>query len=148
MQNMALVDEPYERQARETGRRRRQQDDRAATLAEGLASAERDRRTCCLQRWAGIVTAIRTLIAAYNDGSGGERLTVSEHHDGDDPAVTIASQGCARAMTVSVDGDALLAHTNQASTPATAPPGARRIDCSRSDIGTAAYLLQPWMDQL
>ena len=48
-----------------------------------------------------------------------------------------------------VDGDALLVHTNLGSHAAAALHGiARRVDCSRSDASTAAYLLQDWMDRL
>lgn len=148
--HVAPADQEHARQAWKMGRRRRQQDDHADALAVGLATAEQDRRTRCLQRWAGIVAAIRTLIAAYNDGSGSELLTVSEHSSDDDPAVTIASQGHGgRSVTVAVDGDALLVRTNQVRASAVGLLGTtRRIDCSRSDMGTAAYLLQPWMDQL
>ena len=132
------------------GQRRRQNDDRSGALAEAQAHAEKDRRAVCLQRWPGILAAIRTQLAAYNDGAGEELLTASEEPRGDDPAVTIASRRSAGGgITVSVDGDALLVRTNPASDAAAGLHGiARRIDCSRSDSGTAAYLLQDWMDQL
>lgn len=67
-----------------------------------------------------------------------------------DPAVTIASPGHSHgSVTKSIDDDALLVQTNQVSEQAAGLSGiARRIDCSRSDVGTAAYLLQPWLDQL
>ena len=104
----------------------------------------------CLQRWPGILAAITDLLAAYNDGAGAELLTVSEQSEGDDPAVTVTSRGSARGtITIAVDGDALLVRTNPAShSEASLHAVARRIDCSRSDTGTAAYLLQDWMDQL
>jgi hypothetical protein len=132
------------------GRRRRENDDRAGALAEAHASAEQDRRAVCLQRWPGILGAIKGLLAAYNDGAGGELLTASEQSDGDDPAVTVASRDSTRGtITIAVDGDAFLVHAKVESGAAAAPHGiARRIDCSRSDIGTATYLLQDWMDQL
>ena len=89
---------------------------------------------------------MNTLVAAYNEGAGEPLLIASEHSEGNDPAMTIASHGCTReTITVAVDGDALLVQAQ----PATGLHGrARRIDCSRSDLGTAAYLLQDWMDQL
>jgi hypothetical protein len=140
----------YQVHARDMGRRRRERDDRAGVFAEAQATAERDRRGVCLQRWPGILAAIRTLLAAYNDGAGEELLTAAEQSDGDDPAVTIASRRSARGtITIAVDGDALLVRTNPASSPeAAAHRIARRIDCSRSDLDTAAYILQNWMDQL
>ena len=144
------MDRYHEDRARHMGRRRRENDDRAGALADTQAQAEQDRTAVCLQRWPGILAAISGLLAAYNDGAGAELLTASEQSDGDGPAVTIASRGSARAtITIAVDGDALLVHTNLGShAPAALHAIARRIDCSRSDTGTAAYLLQDWMDQL
>jgi len=98
----------------------------------------------------GLVAAIRHLLAVYNDAAGAELLTASEQSDGENPAVTIASHGSAHGtLTIAVDGDALLVHAHSGSRTAAAQHGiARRIDCSRSDAGTAAYLLQGWMDNL
>ena len=146
----AMPDRQHEDRVREMGRRRREDDDRARALADTRAQAEQDRRAECLQRWPGIVAAIGGLLAAYNDGAGAELLTASERSDGDDPSVTIASQGSAHGtITIAIDGDALLVRTNLGPHTAAALQGiARRIDCSRSDAGTAAYLLQGWMDNL
>ena len=146
----AQADAHHESRARDMGRRRRETDDTAGALAETRAKAETDRRAECLQRWPGILAAIRALLAAYNDGAGEELLTATERPGSDDPAVVVASRGSANGdITISVDGDALLVRTNPASDAATSLHGiARRIDCSRSDRGTAAYLLQDWMDQL
>ena len=146
----ASPDTDYEVRARDMGRRRRESDDRAGAFAEAQATAEKDRRDACLQRWPGILAAIRALLAAYNDGAGEELLTAAEQSAGDDPAVTIASRRSARGtITIAVDGDALLVRANPASaSAAVVHRSARRIDCSRSDPDTAAYLLQNWMDQL
>ena len=146
----AVPDRHHEDRARHMGRRRRENDDRAGALAKIQAQAEQDRRARCLQRWPGILAAIRGLLAAYNDGAGAELLTASEQFDGQDPVVTIASRGGVRGtITIAVDGDALLVRTNLESHAAASLHAiARRIDCSRSDTGTAAYLLQDWMDQL
>jgi hypothetical protein len=143
-------DAQHERRAQDMGRRRREHDDRTSALAEAQLDAEQDRRAVCLQRWPGILGAIKGLLTAYNDGAGGDLLTASEQPDGDEPAVTITSQGTARAtITVTVDGDALQVRTNPGSHSAATLHGiARRVDCSRTDIGTAAYLLQDWMDPL
>ena len=78
------------------GRRRRENDDRAGALAEAHASAEKDRRAICLQRWPGILAATRALLTAYNDGAGEELLTATEQNGADDPCVTIASRGSAQ----------------------------------------------------
>jgi hypothetical protein len=139
-----------EARARDMGRRRRENDDRASTLAAAQADAARDRRAVCLRRWPGILAAIRTLLASYNDGAGEELLTAAEQSGGDDPAVTIDSRCSARGtITIAVDGDALLVRANPAPASAAAFHRiARRIDCSRSDPDTAAYLVQDWMDQL
>jgi len=146
----AALDRPHEDRVRDLGRRRRENDDRASALADARALAEQDRRVVCQQRWPGILAAIRRLLAVYNDAAGAELLTASEQSDGGDPGVTIASQGSAYGtITIAVDGDALLARTHSGSrTAATLHGIARRIDCSRSDAGTAAYLLQGWMDNL
>ena len=145
-----VPDGQYEDRVREMGRRRRENDDRAGALADAQAQAEQDRRDVCRQRWPGILASIRRLLAVYNDAAGAELLTATEHSDSGDPAVTVASQGAAHGtITIAVDGDALLVHTNVGSHAAAALRGiARRIDCSRSDTGTAAYLMQDWMDQL
>jgi len=145
----AAVNRHHEDRVREMGRRRRENDDRASALTEARAVAERDRRAVCQQRWPGILTAIRRLLAVYNDAAGRELLTASEESDGEDPAVTIVSHGSAHGtLTIAVDGDAFLVHTHSGSPTAAAHGIARRIDCSRSDASTAAYLLQDWMDQL
>jgi hypothetical protein len=146
----AVPDRQHEDRVRDMGRRRRDNDDRAGALADTRAQAEQDRRAVCLQRWPGILVAIRGLLAAYNDGAGAELLTANEQSDDDDPAVTIVSQGSAHGtITIAIDGDALLVRTNLGPHTAAAVHGiARRIDCSRSDTGTAAYLLQGWMDNL
>ena len=145
----AVPDRHHEVRAREMGRRRREIDDRAGAVAKAQGDAERDRRAVCLQRWPGILAAIKSLLAAYNEGAGAELLTASEQFDGNDPVVTIASRGVRGTITIAVDEDALVVRTN-VDTHAAASLHAisRRIDCSRSDTGTAAYLLQGWMDQL
>ena len=143
-----VPDRHHEDRARDMGRRRRENDDRADALADTRDQAEQNRRAVCLQRWPGILAAMKSLLAAYNDGAGAELLTASEQSDGGDPAVTIASRG-GGTITIAIDGDALLVRTNPGSHAAAARHAiARRIDCSRSDTGTAAYLLQDWMDQL
>ena len=147
--NLAAADRHHEDRAREMGRRRGENDDRARSVADTWAQAEHARRAVCLQRWPGILAAIRSLVAAYNDGAGAELLTASAQSDGDDPAVTITSRGFGPSITIGVDEDALLVHTNlEPRAPASLHAIARRIDCSRSDTGTAAYALQDWMDQL
>ena len=145
-----MLDRHHEDRVREMGRRRRENDDRASGLADLRTRAEQDRRAVCQQRWPGILAAIRGLLAVYNDAAGAELLTASEQSNGEDPAVTIASRGSAQGtITIAVDGDALLVHTNLESHAAAALHGmARRVDCSRSDTGTAAYLLQGWVDHL
>jgi hypothetical protein len=146
----AALDRLHEGRVREMGRRRRENDERAAAFAAARVRTEQDRRAVCLQRWPGILAAISRLLAVYNDAAGAELLTARAQSDGDDPAVTIASRGSAGGtITIAIDGDALLVHTLPGSrTAATLHGIARRIDCSRSDAGTAAYLLQEWMDQL
>lgn len=146
----APTDAEHQRRARDMGRRRREKDDLATALAGTQADAEQDRRAVCLQRWPGILGAMKGLLAAYNDGAGGELLTASEQPNGDDPAVTIASSDSARGtITIAVDGDAFLVRTKLESGAAAALHRiARHIDCSRSDTGTTAYLLQDWMDRL
>lgn len=103
-----------------------------------------------MQRWPGIVAAIRTLVAAYNEGAGLELLTATESSQGEQPIVTIVSAGStAGAIAVSLDDDAFLVQPDEPSSRATGlHQTARRIDCSRTDMGTAAYLVQAWMDRL
>ena len=145
----AVLDRHHEDRVREMGRRRREQDARVSALEDARAQAEQDRRAVCLERWPGVLAAIRGLLAAYNDAAGAELLTAREQSHGEDPAVTIASRGAAHgAITIAVDGDALLVRTNQEANAAAALGIARRVDGSRSDTGTAAYLLQGWMDHL
>ena len=145
----AVSDRHHEDRVREMGRRRREQDDRVSAVEDARAQAERDRRAVCLQRWPGVLAAITSLLAAYNDAAGAELLTASEQSHGEDPAVTIASRGAAHGtITIAVDGDALLVRTNQEANAAAALGISRRVDGSRSDTGTAAYLLQGWMDHL
>jgi hypothetical protein len=147
--NRAVADRHHEGRAREMGRRRGENDAQARSVADTWARAEHARRAGWLQRWPGVLAAIRSLVAAYNDGAGAELLTASEQSNGDDPAVTITSRGSGRTITIGVDEDALLVDTNpEPHAAASRHAIARRIDCSRSDTGTAAYALQDWMDQL
>ena len=147
--NLAVADRHHEDRARAMGRRRGEHDARVHSGAVTCAQAEHARRAMCLQRWPGILAAIRSLIAAYNDGAGAELLIASEHSDNDARAVTITSRGSTRTITIGVDEDALLVHTNlEPHAAASLHAIARRIDCSRSDTGSAAYALQNWMDQL
>ena len=136
--------------ARQSGQRRRQHDDESAARAQARTVDETDRRALCLQRWPGILASIRSLVVAYNDGAGRQLLTAADSSDGDDPAVTIASPGSeCGSVTVAVDGSDLCVRTNGTSRSTAGPHGGvRRIDCSRSDVATAAYLLQDWMDRL
>ena len=146
---VVAADRHHEDRARAMGRRRGKNDAGARSVADACDEAEQARRAVCLQRWPGIVTAIRSLVAAYNDGAGAELLTANEQSGNDAPAVTITSRGSARTLTIGVDEDALLVHTNlepHAAASLHAIP--RRIDCSRNDTGTAAYALQDWMVQL
>jgi hypothetical protein len=102
-----------------------------------------------VRRWPGIIASIRTLIASYNDGVGLEPLTAMEQPP-DHPVLIVESRGCARgSVTIAVDGADRCVRASAAS------PGAgdrhdiqRRIDCSRTDAATAAYLLQDWMERL
>ena len=64
--------------ARAMGRRRGERDARARSLADAFAQGEHGRRAVCLQRWPGILAAIRSLVAAYNEGAGAEVLTTRE----------------------------------------------------------------------
>lgn len=145
----AVADQRQYDRARDAGRRGGENEARARSIADTCAQAEHAQRAACLQRWPAILAAIRSLIAAYNDGAGAEVLTASEQSGSDAPAVTITSRGCGRSITIGVDEDALLVRTNpEPHAAASLHPIARRIDCSRSDTGTAAYALQHWMDQL
>jgi hypothetical protein len=103
-----------------------------------------------VQRWPGIVAAIRTLVAAYNEGAGVQLLTATESSQGEPPTVTIVSAASTSgAISVSLDGDAFLVQPHQPSSRAVGlHETARRIDGSRTDMGTAAYLVQAWMDRL
>ena len=136
--------------ARQMGQRRRQRDDDSAARAQLRVADESDRRAECLQRWPGILASMRALVAAYNDGAGVGVLTVAERSDGDEPAVTIASPGSARgSVIIAVDGgDLCVRISGHLNGTAGLHGSVRRIDCSRSDMATAAYLLQDWMDQI
>ena len=136
--------------ARQSGQRRRQRDDDSAAQTQAHTADETDRRALCLQRWPGILASIRSLVVAYNDGAGRQLLTAANRSDGDDPAVTVASLGSTcGSVTVAVDGSDLCVRIDGTSrSTAGLHGGVRRIDCSRSDPATAAYLLQDWMDRL
>ena len=132
------------------GQLRRQRDDVSAIETRSHAADEHDRQALCLQRWPGILGSIRTLVTAYNDGAGVPLLTVAEHSHADHPGVTIESPGSAPgSITIAVDGTDLCVRTNGGLPHAAGRHGAeRRLDCSRSDMETASYLLQDWMERL
>lgn len=139
----------YESWPRQMGQRRRKRDEEAAREERVRASDEREGHALCLQRWPGVVAALRTLIASYNEGAATELLIVTERWDGENPAVVVESTGrSCSSLAVAVDGANLCVRIGSAECAADAPVTERRIDCSRSDIGTAAYVLQDWMDRL
>jgi hypothetical protein len=116
--------------------------------------------------WDDVVartTTARALSRKHGSGPKQRRYTPRRAADGErtvrggDPAVTIASQGSAYGTISRSLIDARMPghrcwHTALRSLGSHAAAAlhriARHIDCSRRDAGTAAYLLQDWMDQL
>ena len=124
----------------------RRRDTAAASIAQGRAELEDGRSRSARGRWRGIVAAIRTSVAAYNDGIGRERLVVSET-DGPHPSATIEStRGIIPALVVTLDEAEIRVDCH-----APAPdhgPITRWVAMTRSDDDTAAYVLQEWMERL
>ena len=103
-------------------------------------------RTASLARWPGIVAALQTLAAAYNAGVGRALVVVAETDDRRQRALTIEAQGQTKVrLMVTLDDGELRVESVETGAAGRAP---RWVDLGRSDNGTAAYVLQEWMERL
>jgi hypothetical protein len=126
------------------GTAHRRRDEVAASIASGRREHDAAQSASSLARWPRIVDAIRTAVAAYNEGNGQARLVVTEMADRQHPSVTIESSGNTippLVVTLAV------AELKVGSASNDSGPG-RWVDLARTDDDTAAYILQEWMERL
>ncbi len=118
----------------------------AAAQLSARVILERDaaRQLACHRRWPAIVDAMRTLIACYNDGAGGERLIIVDGPagHGQEPTVTVTSHG-GRTLVMAVDGADLWVRASQDENGKM--QAERWIGLNRTDEATAGYVLQNWL---
>jgi hypothetical protein len=132
---------------RSLGSAHRRRDEAVASIARGQGERDTARSTGSLARWPGIVSAIRSMVAAYNDGAGHEVLVVTETSDGQHPTATIASTASTiPSLRVALDEAEIRVDTQSVTSDS---GGIKRwVDLTRSDEDTAAYVLQEWMERL
>ena len=120
--------------------------DRAVALgAQTLEDRDHQKEAACLQRWPAIVTAMKTLVASYNDGAGHEAVTLVE--DAGNPGVTIESAtNGRRALIVALDGADVSVRTRNGHGDALS--GLHWVSLNRTDQNAAAYLLRDWFERL
>ena len=120
--------------------------DRAASLkTQALDAQQNERHVECLQRWPRIVEAMRTLIAAYNEGAGVAVLTFLE--DSERRGVTLESVRRGRgSLVMTLDGADVCVRTRDSETDAS--HGVRWVSLSRTDEQAAEYLLRNWIEQI
>ena len=128
------------------GARHRVRDEAAAAVAREQFARDTSLRTASLARWPGIVAALQTLAAAYNAGVGRALVVVAETDDRRQRALTIEAQGQTKVrLMVTLDDGELRVESVETGAAGRAP---RWVDLGRSDNGTAAYVLQEWMERL
>jgi hypothetical protein len=117
--------------------------DEVAQLSARVIQERNDaQQLACHRRWPAIVDAMRTLIACYNDGAGGERLIIVDRPAGEEPTVTVTSHG-GRTLVMAVDGADLWVRASQDENGRM--QGERWIGLNRTDEATAKYVLQNWL---
>jgi hypothetical protein len=130
------------------GKRRRARDAAAAQVARSEHEDTAHTAAMALERWPGIVNAIRHVVAAYNAGANDEVLTVAEERAVPGrPAVRIASRGVEGPfLTAGLEGTFITVSTRDGD--GVSHQTERRLRPDRDDDRTAAYLLQNWMEHL
>ena len=122
------------------------QRDRTAGLgARGLVDREQEQNAACLQRWPALVVAMKTLVASYNKGAGGEAVTLVEDTAHRGVTLESATNG-RRALVLAVDGADVSVRTRHGRDQPLS--GTQWVSLNRTDEDAAAYLLRDWMEQL
>lgn len=129
---------------RRLGASQSRRDEAAQLSARAIQERDDARQLACLRRWPAIVDAMRSLIAYYNDGAGGERLMIvdSPAGHGEEPMVTVTSLG-GRTLVMAVDGADLWVRASQDENGRM--QGERWIGLNRTNEATAGYVLQNWL---
>lgn len=131
--------------SRQMGKKHEGRDRAAALETQAHSDLERERHAACLQRWPSIVSAMRTLIDGYNQGTGLKTLTIVE--DAESRSVTVASSRDGHSsLALALDGSDICVHTHNTHPSQTSGP--RWVNMTRTDDDVAEYLLRNWMEQL
>jgi hypothetical protein len=114
---------------------------------EECALLDRDaqRQIAVRRRWPAIAAAMRALASRYNDGAGGEVLTVVDNTDSESraPILEVVAHG-GRTLTLELSGADLCVRPNGGA--AGEPDSGRRwLTFDLSDEDMAASALQPWL---
>jgi hypothetical protein len=131
--------------SRQLGERRGSLDRAASLETQTLVDQDSARHAECLQRWPTIVTAMKTLIATYNEGARLPVLTLVE--DSEKRGVTLESARSGRgSLVMTLDGADVCVRTSHPGTDAS--NGVRWVSLNRTDEEAAEYLLRNWMEHL
>jgi hypothetical protein len=128
------------------GVQRRTREEKQQREGQLRNSGSEEVRIECRQQWAAVVAAMRTQVTRYNDGAGRQAIVMAENTDGDQISVTVESDGGDHSLEVELDETTLFVRARGG--PSTAIASERWITLDRPDTATAAYILQPWMEQL
>jgi hypothetical protein len=119
----------------------------ASVVLKATAEREDAARTTAASvvRWAGIVASIRRLVDAYNTGAQRPILNVVEQSGQLTVTVTAAAEGTP-SLTAALEDTLICVQACDALGVSHAAEVRLRPD--RSDVATAAYVLQNWMQRL
>ena len=132
---------------RRLGASHRRRDELARLDAGAIQEHDNARRLACYRRWPGIVDAMRTLIGCYNDGAGRETLLLVDGPSGPDnePSATVTARRGQSLVIAVEDSDLWVLPSLDENGRG---QGERWIGLNRTDVATAAYVLQNWLAQL
>ncbi len=130
--------------ARGLGQERHTRDEHAAQTRKSQEEDAARTSAVSAERWPSIVAGIRRLVDAYNTGAGRAVLNVEE--ESDDPTVTIAAGREGLSLTASLEDTLICVLARNAD--GVSHSFEVRLRPDRGNDGTAAYVVQNWMQSL
>lgn len=131
--------------SRQIGEKHGNRDRAAAVGAQARIDVEQHRQAECLERWPAIVTAMKAVIAGYNDGARHEAVTLVEDAVNHGMTVEAAANG-RHGLVIALDGAEMTVRTRTG--PNDPLSGAQWVSLNRTDENAAAYLLRDWLGRL
>jgi|ERR1041384_34040 hypothetical protein len=143
-ENRSRVETRATHWAQELGEERHARDERTAKTAKSAQEDAARTSAVSVERWPGVVAAIRRLVDAYNAGAG--RALLNVEGESDNLTVTIAAGREGPSLTAALEN--ALISVRASGTAGISYPSEVRLRPDRDDDATAAYVLQNWMQHL